>query len=81
MTLNSRLVFYTVGNLLICLAGAMLIPLVLAVYYEATAGDEDFGAFACASTITLVVGVGLRLTTKTKQGLGNKEGAAIVALS
>ena len=59
----------------------MLIPLVLAVYYEATAGDEDFGAFACASTITLVVGVGLRLTTKTKQGLGNKEGAAIVALS
>ena len=58
----------------------MLLPLVLAVYYQSAAGDSDLRPFIYSFVITLLVGVVLRLMTKSKQELGNKEGAAVVAL-
>lgn len=78
--MNLKLVFYTLGNLLIFLAAAMLVPLLIALYYRSANGESDLGAFIFAFVMTLAVGVLLRLTTKSKQELGNKEGFAIVAL-
>lgn len=78
--MNSRLVLYTLGNLLICLAGALLLPLLLAVYYQSAAGDSDLRPFIYSFVVTLLVGVLLRLMTKSEQELGNKEGAAVVTL-
>ena len=78
--MNLKLVFYTLGNLLIFLAAAMLVPLLIALYYRSANGESDLGAFIFAFVTTLVVGVLLRLTTKSEQELGNKEGFAIVAL-
>ena len=76
-----RLILYTLGNLLICLAATMLCPLFIAVYYRSANNESDLRAFIYAFLITLFVGLVLRLTTKSDQELGNKEGFAVVALS
>ena len=78
--MNLKLVLYTLGNLLIFLAVAMFVPLLIALYYRSANGESDLGAFIFAFGTTLVVGVLLRLTTKSERELGNKEGFAIVAL-
>ena len=58
----------------------MLIPLLLAVYYQSAAGDSDLRPFIYSFVITFLVGAVLRLRTKSEQELGHKEGAAIVTL-
>ena len=77
--MNLRLVLYTLGNLLICLAATMVCSLLIAVYYRSANGESDLQAFIYSFLVTLLVGLALRLTTKSNQELGNKEGFAIVA--
>ncbi len=59
----------------------MLCPLLIAVYYRAANGESDLRAFIYSLLITILVGLVLRLTTKSNQELGNKEGFAVVTLS
>lgn len=78
--MNLKLVLYTLGNLLICLSAAMLCPLLIAFYHRAADGGSELQAFILSFCITLIVGLVLRLMTKSNQGLGNKEGVAVVSL-
>ena len=57
----------------------MLLPLVVTLIYRGTKGDTDLWAFLSSFAITCLIGVVLRFTTKSKQELRNKEGAAVVA--
>ena len=81
--MSRKLIFHTLGNLLICLAGTMLLPLGIAIYYYFSAGEpkEDLFAFVYATVITLCVGLILRFTSdRAEPELGIREGFAIVAL-
>ena len=75
--MNLKLVLYTLGNLLICLSAVMLCPLLIALYRR---DESDLQAFIVSFCFTSIVGLILRLTTKSNQGLGNKEGVAVVSL-
>ena len=57
----------------------MLLPLLVALYYGVAGSDTNLSAFVYSFLITFLVGVVLRLTTKSKQELRNKEGAVVVA--
>ena len=81
--MSRKLIFHTLGNLLICLAGTMLLPLVIAIYYHFSADEpqKDLFAFVYATVLTLCVGLILRFTLKPAEPeLGIREGFAIVAL-
>ncbi len=81
--MSRKLIFHTLGNLLICLAGTMLLPLGIAIYYYFSAGEpqKDLFAFVYATVITLCVGLILRFTIRPSEPeLGIREGFAIVAL-
>ena len=81
--MSRKLIFHTLGNLLICLAGTMLLPLSIAIYYFFNAGEPkiDLLAFVYATIITLCVGLILRFTIKPAEPeLGIREGFAIVTL-
>ncbi len=81
--MSRRLIFYTLGNLLIFLAGTMLLPMVVALCYEVESGDSqnDLGAFAISTVITLIVGLGLRFSIKKRQQeLRIRESFAVVTL-
>ena len=81
--MSRKLIFHTLGNLLICLSGTMLLPLGIAAYYyfNPDAGESDLYAFVYATIITFTVGLILRFTIKpTEPELGIREGFAIVAL-
>ncbi|MYB95659.1 TrkH family potassium uptake protein [Candidatus Poribacteria bacterium] len=81
--MSLKLIFYTLGNLLICLAGTMLLPLVVALYYRSTVDEiqSDLMAFVISAVITLIVGLILRFSMRARQEeLGIREGFAVVAL-
>ena len=81
--MSLKLIVYTLGNLLICLAGTMLLPLGVAFYYRATANESqtDLMAFVISAVITLIVGLILRFSMRARQEeLGIREGFAVVAL-
>ena len=81
--MSLKLIVYTLGNLLICLAGAMLFPLGVAIYYRGAADEAESSlmAFVISAIITLVVGLILRFSVRTRQEeLGIREGFAVVAL-
>lgn len=81
--MSRKLIFHTLGNLLICLAGSMLLPLGIATYFyfKQGAAKSDLSAFVYATIITLCVGLILRFTVKpAEQELGLREGFAIVTL-
>ena len=81
--MSRKLIFHTLGNLLICLAGTMLLPLSIAIYYYFSAGEpkEDLFAFVYTTIVTLFVGLILRFTIRpTEPELGIREGFAIVTL-
>ena len=81
--MSRKLIFHTLGNLLICLAGTMLLPLSIGIYYFVSAGEpkDDMMAFVYATIITLCVGLILRFTIKPSEPeLGIREGFAIVTL-
>ena len=82
--MSLKLIVYTLGNLLICLAGTMLLPVVVAIYYQVNADESqsDLMAFVSSAIITLIVGLVLRLSTRARQEeLGIREGFAVVALA
>ena len=75
--MSLKLIVYTLGNLLICLAGSMLFPLAVAIYYRATAGEiqNDLMAFVISAIITLIIGLILRFSIRSRQEeLGIREG-------
>ena len=81
--MSRKLVFHTLGNLLICLSGTMLLPLGIAAYYyfNPDAGESNLPAFVYATIITFTVGLILRFTVKPAEpDLGIREGFAIVTL-
>ena len=81
--MSRKLIFHTLGNLLICLAGSMLLPLGIATYFYFKQGatESDLSAFVYATIITLCVGLILRFTVKPAEPeLGLREGFAIVTL-
>ena len=81
--MSLKLIGYTLGNLLICLAGTMLFPLGVAIYYRISTGEayNDLVAFIISAVITLIVGVILRFSLRARQEeLGIREGFAVVAL-
>ena len=81
--MSRKLIFHTLGNLLICLAGTMLLPLCIGIYYFVSAGEpkDDMMAFVYATIVTLCVGLILRFTIKPSEPeLGIREGFAIVTL-
>ncbi|MCY4403931.1 MAG: TrkH family potassium uptake protein [Candidatus Poribacteria bacterium] len=81
--MSRKLIFHILGNLLICLAGSMLLPLGIATYFyfKPDASESDLSAFVYATIITLCIGLILRFTMKpTVQDLGLREGFAIVTL-
>ena len=81
--MSLKLIVYTLGNLLICLAGTMLLPVGVAIYYQVNAGEvqSDLTAFVISAIITLVVGLMLRFSIRARQEeLGIREGFAVVAL-
>ncbi len=81
--MSRKLIFHTLGNLLICLAGTMLLPLSIGIYYFVSAGEpkDDMMAFVYATITTLCVGLILRFTIKPSEPeLGIREGFAIVTL-
>ncbi|RKU28390.1 potassium transporter [Candidatus Poribacteria bacterium] len=81
--MSKKLIFHSLGNLLICLAGTMLIPLTIGIYYFYRNDEpkEDMVAFIYTTLITLCVGLILRFTIRAKgRELGIREGFGIVAL-
>ena len=81
--MSRKLIFHTLGNLLICLSGTMLLPLGIAAYYyfNPEAGESNLFAFVYATIITFTVGLILRFTIKPiEPELGIREGFAIVTL-
>ncbi len=82
--MSLKLIFYTLGNLLICLAGTMLFPLVVGIYYHTTVDEvirTDLGAFVTSLIITLIAGLILRFSFRARhEELGIREGFAVVAM-
>ena len=58
----------------------MLCPSLIAFYRKTADGGSDLQAFILSFCFTFIVGLILRLTAKSNQGLGNKEGFAVVSL-
>ena len=82
--MSLKLIIYTLGNLLICLAGTMLFPLGVAIYYRTSTGEahNDLVAFVISAVITLMTGLILRYSLRARQEeLGIREGFAVVALA
>ena len=81
--MSLKLIVYTLGNLLICLAGTMLLPLGVAIYYQIRVGETESNltAFVVSAILTLVVGLVLRFSIRAwQEELGIREGFAVVAL-
>ncbi len=81
--MSRKLIFYTFGNLLICLAGTMLFPVGVAIYYQVAADEPqtDLVTFILSAVLTVIVGFILRFSMRTRQQeLGIREGFAVVAL-
>ena len=81
--MSLKLIAYTLGNLLICLAGTMLLPVGVAIYYQIGAGETESNlmAFVISTIITLTVGLTLRFSIRARQQeLGIRDGFAVVGL-
>jgi trk system potassium uptake protein TrkH len=74
MRLN--VVINALGYLLIILGGAMLLPLLWALYYN----GPDIKAFIITSFITIITGLILLKLTPPTEGIRTREGFAIVSL-
>ena len=78
--MNKKAVAYTLGNLLLCVAVALLAPLLIAAYYARAHGEGDLMAFVWTVVVTVAAGLILRYTCRTEPDLHNREGFAVVAL-
>lgn len=76
--MNISLVLHTLGNLIILLAGIMLVPLGVSIYYGT---GIEIRSFILSIATALIVGSILRFSSKAKDvSLGMREGFGIVAL-
>ena len=75
--MNKRIVFRTVGLILMIEAGLLLLPCVVAVYYH----DENLIAIALSAILTFAAGLCLRTIHAPDSTVYAREGFAIVALS
>jgi len=60
--IDFRPVFYAIGLMLCVMAGAMLIPALVDMYYE----SQDWKVFTTTSALCLFIGMGLFLTNRSK---------------
>ncbi len=75
--MNFRMIGYTVGLVLLCTAGLMLLPLIVAVLYE----GPDVSAFVASIICCTVAGMVLALLRPKNTRIFAREGFLIVALS
>ncbi len=75
--MNRKMVFYTIGQMLITEAVLLLLPTIVSIIY----GESCLSAFLITIAVALVLGVGLVLLCKTKnQIIYAKEGFVTVSL-
>ena len=75
--MNRRMIFYTLGKLLIALSALLVLPLAVSVYYK----ESCTLAFLIAAAISLVMGLLLsKLLKPASHVIYAREGFAIVAL-
>ena len=78
MVLNLKAVFYTLGMLVFFLGAALIIPMLVALFY----GEAEWWAFGFTALISLFIGaVSWFYKEKANQELQIRDGFAIVALA
>lgn len=75
--MNYRIVFHTIGTVLLAEAGLLCLPLLVALYYQ----EACAGALLLSLLIAAALGLLLRLRRPRERTLFNREGYVIVALS
>ncbi len=75
--MNIRMIGYTIGVVLLCMAALMVLPLITSFIYDGT----DTSAFAASIAITVAVGAALALMKPHNTRIFAREGFLIVALS
>lgn len=76
--MNRKMVFYTIGRIMLVLSALLLLPTACAVYFSET----TLSAFLITVAVSLCAGLVLTLSCKTKNNvIFAKEGFAIVALT
>lgn len=76
--MDTRIIFYIIGNFLITLAAAMTIPAMVDLY----AGHGDWISFVISAAITLFIGIMLILSNRSEQkGLSIRQAFLLTGLS
>lgn len=76
--MNRKMVFYTLGRIMLVIAALLLLPTACAVYFKET----TIPAFAITVTVSIGIGLALTFACRTKNRvIFAKEGFAIVALT
>ncbi|MDK2824677.1 MAG: trk/ktr system potassium uptake protein [Clostridia bacterium] len=75
--MNLKIVFSTLGVILMIIGISMLFPLIWSLYY----GEYDLPAFLISAIVTFLVGLFLFKGLKTEGSIRYKEGFAIVSLA
>lgn len=75
--MHFRLVFHILGKIIILVGLSMLLPLLVAFYYQ----EKEWQAFAWSSLITIAAGLPLSLYPAGNEEIRRREGCAVVALS
>ncbi|HBY89305.1 MAG: TrkH family potassium uptake protein [Ruoffia tabacinasalis] len=77
--MNTQFIRYTLGNILMILAGLMLLPLIVSVIYQES--WVNIASFLGTSLVTLVIGFALSRTKLHRRTFYASEGFTIVSLS
>lgn len=72
-----KLLFYILGKIIILIGFALLVPLVLALYFQ----EKEWTAFAFSAGITLTAGIPLSFVRNGNEEIRRREGFAIVTFS
>ncbi|WP_258360092.1 TrkH family potassium uptake protein [Moorella sulfitireducens] len=75
--MHYRLVFQILGKIIILIGLSMLLPLLVAFYFQ----EREWQAFAWSALITIAAGIPLSLYPSRNEELRRREGCAIVTLS
>ncbi len=74
--MNFRAIFHILGNLLLLVAGAMILPIIIGIYYK----ESDALVFVFTSGITFISGKILKEFKYEKTGLQYRDGFVVVTL-
>ncbi|MFL2131146.1 TrkH family potassium uptake protein [Ruoffia sp. FAM 20858] len=77
--MNTQFIRYTLGNILMILAGLMLLPLIVSVIYQES--WVNIASFLGTSLVTLVIGFALSRTKLHRRTFYAREGFTVVSLS